>query len=99
MTDHEKAAMDAGTKFGMDMLNQIPRGDKAAMEAHMTGVLIVFWAHCGARSGPSTRVASSRLNCAAWNRTCLMSGSLSRGCSKVPNNTLSGSDAAGGRSA
>lgn len=43
MDAKEKAAMDAGTKFGMDMLGQIPRGDQAAMEAHMTGVLIVFW--------------------------------------------------------
>lgn len=39
----EKAAMDAGVKFGMDMLKQLPRGDLDAMEAHMTGVLIVFW--------------------------------------------------------
>ena len=43
MNDKEKAAMDAGTTFGMAMLKQIPRGDKAAMEAHITGVLIVFW--------------------------------------------------------
>lgn len=43
MTDQEKARMDAGTKFGMDMLKQIPRVDHAAMEAHLTGVLIVFW--------------------------------------------------------
>lgn len=43
MDAKEKTAMDAGTKFGMDMLGQIPCGDQAAMEAHMTGVLIVFW--------------------------------------------------------
>ena len=43
LTEQEKAAMDAGTKFGMDILKQIPRGDPAAMEAHITGVLIVFW--------------------------------------------------------
>ena len=43
MTDEEKATMDAGTTFGMDMLKQIPRGDKVAIEAHLTGVLIVFW--------------------------------------------------------
>lgn len=39
----DKAAMDAGTKFGIDMLKQLPKGDKLAMEAHITGVLIAFW--------------------------------------------------------
>lgn len=43
MDPKEKAAIDAATKFGMDMLGQIPRGDQATMEAHITGVLIVFW--------------------------------------------------------
>lgn len=27
----------------MEMLRQNPRGDKHALEAHLTGVLIVFW--------------------------------------------------------
>lgn len=43
MTEREKAAMDAGVKFGMDMLKQLPKGDKLAQEACMTGVLIAFW--------------------------------------------------------
>lgn len=43
LTDQEKAEMDAGVKFGMDMLRQLPRGNLDAMEGHITGVLIVFW--------------------------------------------------------
>lgn len=43
MNDEEKAAMDAGVQFGMQLLKQIPRGDPLKMEAHMTGVLVVFW--------------------------------------------------------
>lgn len=43
MTEQDKAKMDAGVKFGMDILQQIPRDDRAAMEAHITGVLIAFW--------------------------------------------------------
>ena len=39
----EKAAMDAGIKFGMDVLNQLPKGDRLALEMHINGVLIVFW--------------------------------------------------------
>lgn len=34
---------DAAIKFAMDMLKQVPRDDRQALEAHMTGVLIVFW--------------------------------------------------------
>lgn len=41
-TAQEKAAMNAGIQFGMQVLQQIPRGDPAAMEAHITGVLVVF---------------------------------------------------------
>lgn len=49
MSDHKvdaatQAAMNAGAKFGMDMLGQIPKGDALALEAHLTGVLTVFWA-------------------------------------------------------
>lgn len=40
----DKAKMDAGIKFGMHMLEQLPTGsDSAELEAHITGVLIVFW--------------------------------------------------------
>lgn len=43
MDAKEKAAMDAGVRFGMDLLKQLPKGDRLALEAHMTGVLIAFW--------------------------------------------------------
>ena len=43
MDGRERAAMDAGVKFGMDMLKQIPKGDRLALEMHINGVLIVFW--------------------------------------------------------
>lgn len=40
----DKAKMDAGVRFGMDMLKQLPKGgDSVALEAHITGVLIAFW--------------------------------------------------------
>jgi len=38
----EKAAMDAGVQFGMNMLRLIPEDDKLAREAHITGVLVAF---------------------------------------------------------
>ena len=44
MTPKEKATMDAGTQFGINMLKLIPTDDKLAQEAHITGVLIAFWA-------------------------------------------------------
>ena len=43
MDAKEKAAIDAGTQFGLNMLKLIPNDDKLAMEAHITGVLIAFW--------------------------------------------------------
>lgn len=43
MDEKEKAAMDAGVKYGLDLLKQLPNGDRLALEAHMTGVLIAFW--------------------------------------------------------
>jgi len=43
LDDKQKAAMDAGVQFGMQMLKQLPKGDSLALEAHMTGVLIAFW--------------------------------------------------------
>jgi len=43
MNENEKAAMNAGVQYGIQLLKQIPKGDKLAMEAHITGVLIAFW--------------------------------------------------------
>lgn len=43
MSPEEKAAMDAGVKFGMDVIKQLPKGDRLALEMHIQGVLIVFW--------------------------------------------------------
>lgn len=43
MNDKEQATMDAGVQYGIQLLRQIPKDDKLAMEAHITGVLIVFW--------------------------------------------------------
>lgn len=43
LDDKQKAAMDAGVRFGMQMLKQLPKGDRLALETHMTGVLIAFW--------------------------------------------------------
>ena len=44
MSEADKAKSDAGVKFGMDVLKQLPQtSDRAMLEAHITGVLIVFW--------------------------------------------------------
>jgi hypothetical protein len=43
MNKKEKSTIDAGVQYGMQVLSQIPRGDRLEIEAHMTGVLIVFW--------------------------------------------------------
>ena len=43
MNEKEKAAMDAGLQYGIQLLKQLPKGDRLAMEAHITGVLIAFW--------------------------------------------------------
>ena len=43
MNDKEKAAMDAGVQYGIQMLKQLPKDDRLAMESHITGVLIAFW--------------------------------------------------------
>jgi len=42
MTEREKAAMDAGVQFGMNMLRLVPADDPLAREAHITGVLVAF---------------------------------------------------------
>ena len=42
MNAKEKAAMDAGVQFGMNMLKLVPSDDKLAQEAHITGVLVAF---------------------------------------------------------
>jgi hypothetical protein len=36
-------AIEAGMKFAVDALSRVPTGDKDAVEAHVTGVLVVFW--------------------------------------------------------
>ena len=38
------ACRDAGIKFAMDTLKSVPKDNREALEAHITGVLIVFWA-------------------------------------------------------
>lgn len=43
LSGNQKAAFDAGVKFGMNMLKLVPSDDKLAQEAHITGVLIAFW--------------------------------------------------------
>ena len=43
MNKKEKSTIDAGVQYGMQVLSQMPRGDRLAIEAHMTGVLIAFW--------------------------------------------------------
>lgn len=43
MDEKEKAAIDAGVQYGMKELSQMPKGTRLEIEAHMTGVLIVFW--------------------------------------------------------
>lgn len=35
--------MEAGMKFAADTIKRIPQGDPEALEAHLTGVLIMFW--------------------------------------------------------
>ncbi len=42
MNSKEKAAMDQGVQFGMNMLKLVPNDDKLAQEAHITGVLVAF---------------------------------------------------------
>ena len=39
----DKAKSDAALQFAMDTIRRIPRDDPEALEAHITGVLIVFW--------------------------------------------------------
>lgn len=40
MTEEQRSA---GIRFALDMIHQLPQGDRAALEAHISGVLIVFW--------------------------------------------------------
>lgn len=42
MDEKEKAVMDAGVRYGIQMIQQLPKGDRLVMEAHITGVLIAF---------------------------------------------------------
>ena len=43
INEKEQAMMNTGVQFGMNMLAQLPKGDRLALETHMTGVLIAFW--------------------------------------------------------
>ena len=43
LNDKEQAAMEEGLQFAMEMMNRLPKGDRLALESHMTGVLTVFW--------------------------------------------------------
>ena len=38
----EKAKMDQGVQFGMNMLRLVPADEPLAREAHITGVLVAF---------------------------------------------------------
>lgn len=38
-----EAAGEAGMKFAMEALERMPKGNREALEAHITGVLVVFW--------------------------------------------------------
>lgn len=37
------AARKAAMKFAMDTLERMPKGDREALDAHITGVLVLFW--------------------------------------------------------
>ena len=43
MNEKEKAAMDAGVQYGIQLLKQLPKDDRLVLETHITGVLIAFW--------------------------------------------------------
>lgn len=44
ISDEDKAKYGVGIEFGIDMVKRLPNdGDRVALEAHITGVLIVFW--------------------------------------------------------
>lgn len=38
-----KPERDAAIKYAMDSLDRVPKGNRDALEAHITGVLLVFW--------------------------------------------------------
>lgn len=38
-----KEHMDAGIKFALDCMNRMPKSTPEEMEAHISGVLILFW--------------------------------------------------------
>ena len=42
-TPMSEAAIDAGMKFAEETLERMPKGDKETLEAHITGMLILFW--------------------------------------------------------
>lgn len=43
MDEEKQAVIDAGVRYGIEMLKQMPKDDPLTLEAHMTGVLVAFW--------------------------------------------------------
>lgn len=43
LSKEELAAMEAGAKYGIRMLEEIPKNTPEEVEAHLTGVLCAFW--------------------------------------------------------
>lgn len=43
MDEKKQAVIDAGVRYGIEMLKQIPKDDPLTLEAHMTWVLVAFW--------------------------------------------------------
>ena len=43
MIENVNIEMNAGVQYGIQMLEQMPKGDRIVMEEHITGVLVVFW--------------------------------------------------------
>jgi hypothetical protein len=38
------AQMNAGTEYALKMLEELPKESREVFEAHLTGVLVLFWA-------------------------------------------------------
>jgi hypothetical protein len=43
LSAEQKAATDAGIKYALQLMRDLPKANNLELEAHMTGVLIVFW--------------------------------------------------------
>jgi hypothetical protein len=44
LTDQQKAATDAGVQYALQVMSNLPKSNELELEAHIAGVLIVFWA-------------------------------------------------------